>query len=259
MKFTIHDVGHGSCVSLIHQNGNVMLWDCGHKDENRPSEFIPALGMSHIDYFFVTNYDEDHISDLPSLKQAVRIRSMYRNRSISADQLRVLKLESGPISSAMESMLGMIRSYTGGPLSPVPDFPSVSYTTYCNSYGDEFPDSNNISLVTFIKCSDTKFIIPGDVEKKGWLSLLEIESFVANLSDVSVFIASHHGRENGYCKELFEVCHPDVVIFSDSNIQHATQEMSQIYADHANGINFNDETRYVLTTRNDRTLTWTIS
>lgn len=85
MKFTIHDVGHGSCVSLIHQNGNVMLWDCGQKEENRPSEFIPALGMSHIDYFFVTNYDEDHISDLPSLKQAVRIRSMYRNKSMSAD------------------------------------------------------------------------------------------------------------------------------------------------------------------------------
>ncbi len=35
MNFTIHDVGHGFCASLIHQNGNVMLWDCGNNDQNR--------------------------------------------------------------------------------------------------------------------------------------------------------------------------------------------------------------------------------
>ena len=29
MRFTIHDVGHGSCAHLKHDNGNVMLWDCG--------------------------------------------------------------------------------------------------------------------------------------------------------------------------------------------------------------------------------------
>lgn len=229
MKFTIHDVGHGLCISLRHQNGNVMLWDCGHKDNNRPFEFIPGMSISQIDYFFVTNYDEDHISDLPSLRQSVRIRSIYRNKTISADQLRTLKLESGPISSAMESMIEMIESYTGDPLSPPPEFPGVSFSIYYNSYGGKFTDTNNISLVIFIKCVDTKFIIPGDVEKSGWLSLLEKGGFVDDISDVDVFIASHHGRDNGYCEELFEACKPNVIIFSDSNIKHATQEMAQTF------------------------------
>jgi len=235
-----------------------MLWDCGQKEGNRPSEFLPALDVSHIDHFFVTNYDEDHISDLPSLKQTFSIRALHRNRSISAEQLRSLKLGNGPISSAMGSLLEIIRSHTS-PLTQHPNFPDVSYTKYCNLYGDEFSDTNNISLVTFIKCRNRKFIISGDVEKRGWLSLLKDENFVSDLSDTSVFIASHHGRESGYCRELFDVCHPDVVVFSDSNIQHATQEMSQAYAAHANGINFNNETRYVLTTRNDGTLTWTFN
>ncbi len=31
MTVTIHDVGHGLCVSLLHNNGNVMLWDCGRE------------------------------------------------------------------------------------------------------------------------------------------------------------------------------------------------------------------------------------
>ncbi|MDY6789716.1 MAG: hypothetical protein SWH54_00425 [Thermodesulfobacteriota bacterium] len=101
MKVTIHDVGHGACASLIHQNGNVMLWDCGRRDDYRPSDFLPSIGVSKVDIFFVTNYDEDHISDLPNLRDKIRLRSLARNKSISAEQLRSLKLQSGPISTAM--------------------------------------------------------------------------------------------------------------------------------------------------------------
>lgn len=47
MRFTIHDVGHGFCAHLKHDNGNVILWDCGHKvdPEHRPSQFLPASGI----------------------------------------------------------------------------------------------------------------------------------------------------------------------------------------------------------------------
>ncbi len=259
MKLTIHNVGHGLCVSLIHHNGKVMLWDCGHQDGCRPSEFLPSQGIFEVDYFFVSNYDEDHISDLPNLRDKVKLRSMYRNKSISVEQLRALKRQTGPISSAMESMLAMIGSYTGGALNPAPEFPDVRFETFNNSYGIDFSDTNNISLVTFLECGANKFIIPGDLEKDGWEVLLRSESFVSELEGVNIFIASHHGRENGYCREVFDVCSPKVVIFSDSNIQHATQEMAQTYANHAQGISFNGTTRYVLSTRNDGSLTWTIS
>ncbi len=258
MELTVHDVGHGLCISLLHQNGNVMLWDCGHQEDYRPSDFLPKLGISKVDYFFVTNYDEDHISDLPNLRDDIRLRSMFRNKSITAEQLRTLKRETGPISTAMESMLDMIGDYTNGPLTPSPEFPDVRFITFSNSFGSEFSDTNNISLVTFLECGGTKFIIPGDIEKKAWEALLSKQDFVNELSDVNVFIASHHGRENGYCKEVFDNCSPNVIIFSDSNIKHATQEMANTYAEHANGIQFNGATRYVLSTRNDGTLTWTI-
>ena len=55
MKLTVHDVGHGQCISLIHENGNNLVWDCGHKDTGRPSKFLPALGLNRIDIFFVSN------------------------------------------------------------------------------------------------------------------------------------------------------------------------------------------------------------
>ncbi len=258
MKLTIHDVGHGSCISLIHENGNTMLWDCGHQNNCRPSIFLPKLGFQNIDHLFITNYDEDHISDLPNLRQSMKIRSLVRNRSISTDQLGELKRQGGPISPAMESMLDMINKYNGGPLNPAPNFPRVRYRTFQNDYSDEFPDTNNISLVTFLEAEGMKFIIPGDLERKGWLGLLDNQKFKDELLGVTVFVASHHGRENGYCSEIFDIFCPNVIVFSDSSIKYATQEMSQCYAQHAKGIQFKGKTRQVLTTRNDDSLLWNL-
>jgi beta-lactamase superfamily II metal-dependent hydrolase len=255
LRFKIHDVGHGSCISLLHENGNSMLWDCGHQDSNRPSTFLPQEeGIKRVDHFFVTNYDEDHISDLPLLRQNVSPTLLHRNTSIDAAALRVLKRQNGPISNAMESMLDMIATYTHTPQT-LPSFPNVEFKTYCNSF-DQFDDTNNCSLVTFINCKGLKYVIPGDIEKAGWLKLLEKVSFQNELRDVEIFIASHHGRENGYCEEIFDLCSPSVVIFSDDNIKYATQEMSSIYAKHCSGIAFNGQTRYVLSTRNDGSVWW---
>jgi len=258
MKFTIHDVGHGFCASLIHDNGNVMLWDCGHNEYNHPSVFLPNQGIYKIDRFFVTNYDEDHISDLPNLRNKLTISVLHRNTSISKDQLRALKLQSGPISPAMESMLQMIGSYTYGPPDPPPAFPDVNYRSFWNNYLTDFDDTNNISMVTFLNCNGLKIIIPGDIEKAGWEKLLKNYSFREELEGINIFVASHHGRESGYCKDVFNYCRPNVVVFSDSPIKHATQEMANTYSSHASGINFNGEKRYVLSTRNDGTFWWKV-
>ena len=255
MRLTVHNVGHGSCISLIHENGNVMLWDCGHAENSRPSDFLPALGINTINRFFVTNYDEDHISDLPNLRQNLNIEVLHRNKSISNEQLRGLKRQSGPISTAMESMLDMIGRYTAA-LTNEPDFPSVHFKIYCTDYLNDFDDTNNISLVTFIDCNGTSFVIPGDLEKPGWGKLLERDAFRESLKKVDVFIASHHGRENGYCPEVFDYCSPELIIFSDSSIKHATQEMASKYASHASGARVNGEIRYVLSTRNDGEIWW---
>lgn len=256
MRLQIHDVGHGLCISLIHENGNVMLWDCGHAEWGRPSAFLPNLGIRTVQRFFVTNFDQDHISDLVQLRAAVNIELLHCNDTITSQQLRALKAQSGPISAAMESMLQMIDGYCGGPPATPPRFPNVEFTCYRNAYGVHFNDTNNISLVTFLQFGNIRFVIPGDLEVEGWRKLLQNQNFVADLSGVHVFIASHHGRENGYCPEVFEHCSPNVVVFSDSPAVHATQQMASTYGRHASGIQFNGTPRSVLSTRSDGSIWW---
>lgn len=258
MKFEILDIGHGFCAWLYHNNTNVMLFDCGHKahPEFRPSQYLRSQGVYTIDRFFVTNYDEDHISDLPNIRTRMSVSILNCNGSISVPHLRALKRQSGPISTAMESLLNMCEGYTSAVTDP-PAFPGVSYSVHHNEY-PTFTDTNNLSSVIFLDCNGTKFLMPGDLEGSGWQELLQKPSFRAALDGVHVFVASHHGRENGYCREVFDYCSPNVIIFSDSPIQYASQEMATTYAQHANGVTFNGQLRRVLSTRNDGTLSWTL-
>ena len=110
-------------------------------------------------------------------------------------------------------------------------------------------------MVTFITCGHHKIIFPGDMEKAGWLQLLRNPNFVRELHDVNLFVASHHGRENGYCEEVLNLC-PQIraVIISDKKKGHQTQETVDRYRSYANGFQYGTETRRVLTTRRDSSM-----
>lgn len=253
MKIEILDVGHGQCIYVLADNGNVMLFDCGSDEYLQPSSYLPRVGCRGIERFFVTNYDEDHISDLPRLRR-LPIQILHRNITLTAEQLRALKRSSGPITTAMESLLQMMSCYTSKVVTP-PEFPGFSFTCYSNRYGQDFTDTNNLSLVTFLHYRSVHLVIPGDLEAAGWRKLIEQPAFRAELRTVNLFVASHHGRESGYCEEVFEYCSPELVLVSDEEMQYATQEMTSVYASHASGVRWPNQVRYVLTTRSDGKIT----
>jgi beta-lactamase superfamily II metal-dependent hydrolase len=69
-----------------------------------------------------------------------------------------------------------------------------------------------------------KILFPGDLEKPGWSALLQRADFRAELAGTDVLMASHHGRESGYCEELFKHFTPSCVVISDKAKEHKTQE-----------------------------------
>lgn len=259
MEIRIFDVEHGFCSYVIGDNHNVMLIDCGHneKTEFRPSDYLQKRGCTGIENFMVSNYDEDHISDLPNLCKLKQpngssfIQTLYRNRSISEGDLRRLKLKSGPIAPGMESLLDMIKTYTYDVTNP-PLLQDTQTKHFRNNY-PEFGDTNNLSFVTFLHYHDIHLIFPGDLENSGWLALLKLKEFQEELAKINLFIASHHGRMSGYCEEVFHYCRPKLIIISDESKKYDTQEVD--YSKHGSGIKFGDKIRYVLTTRNDGMIT----
>lgn len=255
MKFEILDVEHGFCAYAIAEDDKVLLFDCGHSAKSRPSGYLWTQGIRTIHWLFITNYDEDHIADLPMIRKWFKIDLLSRNRSINSTQLRNLK--TSPLSPAMNILLEMNDNFTGEvPVEQV-EPPGIQVQIFNNNY-PTFTDTNNLSLLTFLDIGGVCFALTGDLERAGWIELLKKPVICELLKRVNVFVASHHGRESGYCSEVFDYCCPQFIIMSDGPVQYDTQEMAGVYGQHATGGFLNGQKRKVLTTRKDGGLVWNL-
>lgn len=257
MRFEILNVEHGFAAYAKGSDESVFLFDCGYSSTCRPSDYLPACGVNRIRRLFVTNYDEDHIDDLPRLRRRMDIDILTRNPSINSAQLRSLK--EPPITSAMKELFDMIDGYTGAVTPEQLEPPGLRAWTFHNSY-PSFTDTNNLSLLTFLDVSNVSFVLPGNLKRAGWLALIEKPQVREMLGRVNVFVASHHGRESGYCREVFSYCRPALVVMSDGPIEYDSQQMASTYSQRATGQWFNSacgrEWRKVVTTRNDGHIWW---
>jgi hypothetical protein len=120
----------------------------------------------------------------------------------------------------------------------------------------------NLSFVAFFGYGAFTILFGGDLETDGWLALLRFPAFRELLKKVNVLVASHHGRDNGRCEDVFKWCRPDVVVMSDYDIRHQSQETVGWYRNRVTGIPDHSvpwvagipRFRHVLTTRNDGNL-----
>ena len=259
MRFEILNVDHGFCAYAEGADGNVLLFDCGHGATCRPSHYLFGRDIFTIRRFFVTNYDEDHISDLCAVRQTFTIEALTRNASITASQIRSTKAQ--PLSTAMTDLLDMIDTFTN-PVAPAHLEPNgITVRVFHNNY-PTFTDTNNLSLLTFLDVGNLSLVLTGDLEHAGWLELLTNRQVQELLGRVRVFVASHHGRSSGYCREVFDFCNPSLIVMSDGPIHHDTQEMAGVYGQHATGEVFRaasgPEVRRVVTTRRDGHIFWDV-
>lgn len=257
-KFTIHDVEHGQLVTLS-ENDQLWMWDCGANQTSAPADVCEAEGNGVVDLLFITNFDQDHVRGLPELRKRCKVNRLQRNKTLSPAQLHAMKTASGdPLTSAMHSTIDMLNTYTStAKAEDYPPIPGATYSVYMNSYPADAEDTNNLSLVTVLNVNGTKIVISGDLEKNGWETLLAKGRIAGELIGTDIFIASHHGRENGYSEAVMSIARPRVVVMSDYEVRHATQEnMVARYSKHTTGIEFKGKQRRVLTTRSDGTISW---
>jgi beta-lactamase superfamily II metal-dependent hydrolase len=248
-SFTLFDVGHGFCAYATTPGGANILFDCGYDIDLQfyPSTYFADRGITSISDLVLSHFDQDHICDLPALRRDITFGRITRNPTVPGNFIRRTKSENGVITAAMESALDMHEKWIHPPTTE-PNYGGVKVSFFNNAYSS-FEDTNNLSLVTFLKYGGLGIVIPGDLECAGWEALLEKPAFCQCLQETTVFIASHHGRNKGYCEEVFEYCKPQVILLSDKNILHDSQEHD--YTKHASGMSWGNHTRRVFTTRND--------
>ncbi len=270
MILRIWDVQHGACAMLTHESengvqGRLAMIDSGDNGATgwKPSTYITShLRRDVLDYLFITNADLDHMSDLNNLWRAgISVSSFYRNRSVSPGALRIIKEASGELTDDIERYLTLHSDYVHPLDAPFDQsMGGITATTFFNPY-PRFYDTNNLSLVVFLKFGPFKILFPGDLEEDGWLALLEQPAFCVELANTTVLVASHHGRANGYCQRIFDYFTPQAIVVSDKSIVHTTQKLQYQYAaaDHGVLVSNTNLRRRCLTTRKEGWILFKVS
>lgn len=266
MQINIFDVGHGGCSVITCPNGATVMMDCGFS-MNPP--WFPSIVFKRrlIDLLVFNNLDEDHLGDLPYVWKDVRLGAIFSNPTVSSNALAAMKREHG-MASGVRHAHAILRRHGTGLIGRSPRLGAVQAWAYWNRFGLDFTDTNNLSLAVFVRYGAFTMLFAGDLEAPGWHALLRVPGFIADLSSVNVFMASHHGRHNGCCDEVFRVCWPDVFVISDEEHRYDSQDTTDWYRRRAYGIPdlgvvpdpvLGHPLRYVLTTRKDDSLAIQVS
>jgi len=251
-KITFWNVGHGNATLIQTPNKNIVI------DLGASSGFSPLVVYKKsnllIDAVIITHPHADHLGDIVEFDKTVSPKLLRKKHT--AEEIR--DSDGGRNNAIIEKYIEIDAGYTR--LVDDSENPLLS----SNNGGVEiesfipkknYSNLNNHSLVTFITYACTTVFVPGDNENESWEELLEDTSFTKLLSKTDIMLASHHGRESGYCEEIFDHCNPYLVVISDGSVVGTS--VTDNYTEKAKGWNVHkrsDESskeRKCLTTRKD--------
>jgi competence protein ComEC len=208
--YTFFAVDKGNMTLIQFSNGINMLVDC-RSSETRPSPLKYLLAkIKTLDFLVITHPHQDHLTGLKDVCEKFRPKYLWHNgRCFRPDpvyddwsyyeQLRAGKLSyctPVKIQSGNTATIGDSRIYVAAPTAP-----NIEGTV---------DDENNNGIILSIVTGNAKVVLTGDTEEEQW-SAIDLKP----LANTSVFLASHHGREDGYSDAALAVIKPQHIIISD--------------------------------------------
>lgn len=238
-----------------------MLVDCASGENYDPIDFLVKQNLIHHDgtrhvlgNLTITNYDHDHFFGLPSIRQKMHIQTVSLAQNISSSELKSIKPE---ITEALRHICYLKDTYTTPVPYHMPPYNKYIYSLNRSDLNSYEINTNHLSQLVFVEYGGSKICIGGDLEKTpSWEKLLQNPEIQSHLNSTNVYVASHHGHDNGYHENIFLHCsNVDCIVISDRDIMYDTQGgMASRYAQHVTtGVSLNGigPLRKVLTTRSD--------
>lgn len=262
LDILVFNVKSANAIWVSTPNNKNIMYDIGvgRTPEGRvfsPLQYVYQNGVRHLDALVLTHPHGDHVDGIDDLR-LFSIGMLTCARQISRDE--ILAGNSDNAKDWVDAYLSLDRTYS----TPVIDAESV-YNPQNNggvkilTFGQRetaVSNLNNRSIVSVMEYLGMKVLIPGDAEPAAFRQLLQDSNFVRAIKGVDVMIVPHHGRESGYCAEIFEHFSPRVCIVSDGEVQET--DATPLYSQKATGVKVvNKHTemlekgRKCLTTRSD--------
>ncbi len=209
--YTFFAVDKGNMTLIQFPNGTSMLVDC-RRSETRPSplEYLRQKGLNSLDLLVITHPHRDHLSGIQEVCEALKPKYLWHNGRyfepdpVYDDWVYYERLRNGKLSycepvkvrSGQTATIGNAKLVVSGPSTP-------------NLEGTP-EDENNNGIILTVMAGNSKVVLTGDTQGEQW-EVVDLRP----LSKPSIFLASHHGRENGFCDEVMEALQAQHIVISD--------------------------------------------
>lgn len=215
MSVQVLDVGQGQSV-LLRSGTHIALVDCGgdsHKNAGDiAADYIQSLGRSTLDLLVISHYHDDHANGIPELLERIDVKEIALPDVEEDSKLRQRILEQ---AEQQETVVRFVREDTRLP------FGTDTVFTMYPPFGQT--DTNELALTVLCSAGDYDVLLTGDM---GTATEKELVAY-ADLPDVELMVAGHHGSKYSNSELLLETVRPDVAVFSvgaDNHYGHPTPE-----------------------------------
>lgn len=208
--FTFFAVDKGNMTLIQFSNGINMMVDCRRSAERlSPLEYLRSK-ITKLDIIVITHPHQDHITGLQEVCEFFKPKHFwhcgryFKPDPVFDDWTFYERARNGKLSycSPRVASAGQIVKIGDSELTVLaPRLPFLEGTP---------DDANNNGIVFSVVTGKSKLIITGDTQEEQWETL---DSRLLN--EVSVLLASHHGRESGFCERVLKVMKPQRIVISD--------------------------------------------
>ena len=192
-RLTVLDVGQGQSI-VLQAEGRTFLIDCGGDQEDTTADLIAGTllsqGIDHLDGIILTHYDYDHAGALDNLLTRLQTDLLLAADTEGARPFPRVEGTVCYVDETVELTLGDSKMTVFGPI-------------YSGS-------SNENSLCILFESENCDILVTGDRSDFGERMLMR----KAELPDVDLLIAGHHGSKYSTSEELLQRVRPETVIIS---------------------------------------------
>ena len=200
---TVLDVGQGQ--SVLVQSGYLVLVDCGGDSRDDPGDvaanYLQSVGRSDIELLVVTHYHADHANGIPQLLRRIGVGEIAlpdveEDSPLRAEIIAAAGEKGIPVRFIREEE----RFHLTREGDTVTVLPPMA----------EEGTANELGLTVLVSHKTLDVLITGDMEAEGERRLVE----TADLPDVEVLVAGHHGSNTSNTRELLETVRPKLALIS---------------------------------------------
>jgi competence protein ComEC len=215
------DVDQASATLFVSPAGHTLLVDSGKNGQGqRILAALQSAGVDRIDYFVDTHYHEDHYGGIDEVVDAgIAVGTAY-------DRGDKGFLPSSRTTDATYKGYDRTVGHTAEQLTRGETIPLDSLMTVtCTNAGgvvlgendppQHASEENDMSIGLLVTFGGFRYWIGGDTERPTELKLAARDL----VRDVDVYVADHHGADNGSSGEFLADLRPTVVIISNGSNQ----------------------------------------